>query len=110
MTDQGKIICSITAFSFLGLFISIPYLPANWVLELYVFMTQEVVAVVIISLIPVMIYFGIKDKEWGYALFLIIVMTGQVMFVHVYADNYHIAKTETPKPLKIHYHAHWNKA
>ena len=113
MTDLSRFICSITAFMFLALFVSIPYLPANLILELYVFFTQKILVLEMITLIPLVIFFGVKDKEWSYALFLIIFMTGQIMFVHVYADNYTIAtskKIEKSQKTMVRYSQNWNKA
>ena len=67
-----------------------------------------------ILLIPFLLYLSITEKNFGYSLFLIISMTGQVMFVHVYADNYTIAtspqKEKATNKVKVHYSINWNKA
>ncbi len=114
MTDKSRIICSITAFIFLALFVAIKYLPATWVLQLYIFATHQVAINMMVLFIPFMIYLSIIETNFGYSLFLIIIMAGQVMFVHVYADNYTIAtspqKEKATNKVKTHYSINWNKA
>jgi len=66
-----------------------------------------------ICMIPVMLFFAVKEKEWGYPLFLIIIMLGQIMFVHVFADTYKIASEERiqwKEKIEIKYYPHSNKA
>lgn len=113
MTDTSRLFCAMTAFIFLGLSVSVEYLPATFIIKLYGFFTQKVVVLEMIALIPLVLFWGIKDKDWGYALFLIIFMTGQVIFVNVYADNYSLSKNavnKKPKKAVDHYYPHWNKA
>ena len=114
MTDTSRVICSITAFTFLAIFILVEHLPADYILQLYVILTSDRAILNLIIFIPIMIILSIKTKDFGYALLLIIIMTGQVMFVHVYADNYTIATSSkqetTTKDIKIHYSSSWNKA
>ncbi len=114
MTDKSRIICSITAFLFLALFVSIKYLPATLVLQLYIIATHQVAITTMILLMPIMVYLSITDKDFGYSLLLIIFMAGQVMFEHVYADNYQLAVSsniEKVKKTKVHhYDPNWNKA
>lgn len=114
MTDTSRVICSITAFMFLALFVSVEHLPADYILKLYIILTSDRATLNLIIFIPIVIIFSIKTKDFGYALLLIITMTGQVMFIHVYADNYTIAtsskKETTAKDVKIYYSSDWNKA
>jgi len=113
MKDSSQLICSITAFLFLALFVSIEYLPATWVLQLYIILTSKITVFEMIGFIPVAIFYSIKDKDFGISLLLIIFMTGQTMFVHVYADKYTIATTqqnEKPVKMKSYYYPNWNKA
>ncbi len=114
MTDTSRLICSITAFMFLALFILVEYLPAKFILELYVIFTSDRAVLNIIIFIPITLIVSIKIRDFGYALLLIIFMAGQIMFVHVYADNYTVAtssKQELKKEkVRIHYSHDWNKA
>jgi len=114
MTDTSRVICSITAFMFLGLFVLVEYLPADFILQLYVILTSFEAILNLIIFIPIVIILSIKNSDFGYALLLIIFMSGQVMFVHVYADNYRVATSSKQefkkKNIQYHYSLHWNKA
>lgn len=114
MTDTSRLICSITAFIFLSLFVLVEYLPANYILERYMILTSERAVLNLISFIPIMIFFSLKTRDFGYSLLLIIVMVGQIMFVHVYADNYTIVTSSNEKKsqrkVQIYYSHDWNKA
>ncbi len=77
-------------------------------------LTSERAVLNLITFVPIMIFFSVKTSDSGYSLLLIIVMVGQVMFVHVYADNYTIAtlseKEKKSEKVQLHYSHYWNKA
>lgn len=114
MTDTSRLICSITALLLLALFLLVEYLSANFILKLYIVSTSDRAILNMILFIPIMLFLSIKSRDFGFALFLIILITGQVMFVHVYADNYTIAtsfeKNIKTNKTRIHYSRDWNKA
>lgn len=114
MTDTSRIICSITAFIFLAFFLLVEYMPADYILELYILLTSDRAILNMILFMPIMIFLSIKSRDFGFALFLIIFITGQVMFVHVYADNYRIITSfegeQKTNKTRVHYSRDWNKA
>jgi len=102
MTDKSRVICSITAFTILAFFMTIKYFPATFILQIYIAVTSEIVIFEMIALAPLLLFFSIKECDFGNILFLIILMTGQIMFVNVYADQYQIEiSPQTKKPIEI---------
>ena len=100
MTDKSRLICSITAFTILTFFMTIEYFPADLILQIYIAVTSEIVIFEMIALAPLLLFFSIKERDFGNILFLIILMFGQIMFVNVYADQYQIEiSPQTQKPL-----------
>lgn len=105
MTDKSRLICSITAFIILAFFMTIEYFPATLILQIYIAVTSEIATIEMIGLIPVAIYFSVNEKDFGNALFLIILITGQIMFVNVYADQYQIdISPQTQEPTNNRYY------
>ena len=90
MTDKSRLICSITAFTLLTFFMTIKYFPATLILQIYIAVTSDIAIYEMIALAPLLLFFSIKEKDYGNILFLIILMIGQIMFVNVYADQYQI--------------------
>ncbi len=101
MTDKSRVICSITAFTVLAFFMTIEYFPADLILQIYIAVTSEIAIYELIGLAPLMLFFSVKEHDFGYVLLLIILMSGQVLFVNVYADTYQIETSpETQKPVE----------
>lgn len=110
MTKYTSILCIVIAFFFLSVFVGIRYIPADWVLYLYSILTSDNAIKITLALLPAFIIFSIFDNDYGHSLALIIFMSGQTMFVYVYADQYEISiSSQDRKPIKTKYNPYFEQ-
>ncbi len=83
-----RVISTLLAFFFLFSFAFIKDIPIDWLFTAYGFFTSPyfLAALVIVSVASILE--GLVDKNWSLSILMLILLTGHVMFINVFADKY----------------------
>jgi len=93
-----RVISTLLAFFFLFSFVFIKNIPVDWLFSAYDFFTSPYFLAALVIASVASILEGLVDKNWSLSILMLILLTGHVMFINVFADKYSLdAKGATIK-------------